>query len=164
MGLNGADTDCWVSLSNSVYEHWENFTDCIKAEARETDRQSLAVLKITNDLFREVPSCILLNKTKSWEEYFSSYLGVERYTCWWFCPESGTNTLIEKFREEILEASSLLGCYATSTNKYLLIFRRVVIPPSSGSSSPGSTSQRTNWLIVPEENDTLIPRNVGSIY
>lgn len=28
-------------------------------------------------------------------------------------PLSGTNTLIEKFRAEILEASSLLGCYAT---------------------------------------------------
>jgi hypothetical protein len=87
-----------VSLSNSVYEHWKNVPDCIKTQARETDLRSWAILKITNDFFQEVSSCILLNKTKSWDKYFFSDLGVEGYICWRFCPESGTNSLIEKFR------------------------------------------------------------------
>ena len=64
-----------MSLSKSVYEHWENFPDCIKTEARETDHRSYEILKITNHLFQEVPSCVLLSKTKSWEEYPD--LGVE---------------------------------------------------------------------------------------
>ena len=40
----------------------------------------------------------------------------------------------------LVQYSGFLGCYAVSTGKYLLIFRRIVVPLSSESSSPRRVS------------------------